>query len=153
MAYFLLKVSCVYIASVGFGIIVNLPRKALNVAGVNGVLGWLVYYFIMQFNHDLGLANFAGGVVIGLFSIVISRLKKMPGILFDFPGLVPLVPGGQAYNAIKNFALGNYQEAFNFFSQVIWIAGSIAIGFIVAEICLYLYLKVKRTVLTYQKSR
>ncbi len=69
----------------------------------------------------------------------------MPSILFDVPGLVPLVPGGQAYNSIKNFALGNYQVAFNYLSQVVWIAGSIALGFIVAELVNKIQQKFRQT--------
>ncbi len=67
----------------------------------------------------------------------------MPSILFDVPGLVPLVPGGQAYNTIKNLALGDYQVAFNYLSEVVWIAGSIALGFIVAELINKIRIKIK----------
>ncbi len=96
-----------------------------------------------QYVGGLGAANFFGGLTIGLVSVIIAHLKKMPSILFDVPGLVPLVPGGQAYNTIKNFAMGNYQVAFNYLSEVVWIAGSIALGFIVAELINKIRIKIK----------
>ncbi|GAY73295.1 threonine/serine exporter family protein [Lentilactobacillus kosonis] len=146
MTDFIVKIVCVYLAAVGFGIIVNLPHKALNSAGFVGVIGWLVYYMMMQVNGGLGSANFLGGLTIGVCSIVFARIKKMPAILFDVPGLVPLVPGGQAYNSIKSFATGHYEAAFSYLSEVIWIAGSIALGFIVAELCLKIDNKVRRAI-------
>ncbi|WP_283679773.1 threonine/serine exporter family protein [Lentilactobacillus sp. Marseille-Q4993] len=144
MWIFIIKIICVYLSAVGFGLIINLPHKALNAAGINGVIGWLVYFTILQNFGGLASANFFGGLSVGLVSIVVARFKKMPAILFDVPGLVPLVPGGQAYNAIKNFALGNYNVAFDFLAQVIWIAGSIALGFIVAELCLKVEKRVRK---------
>lgn len=153
MSSLIINIICVYLASVGFGLIVNLPHKALNAAGLDGVLGWLVYYVLMQTTGGIGSANFFGGLVIGLCSIVLARMKKMPAILFDVPGLVPLVPGGQAYNAIKNFAMGNYTEAFNYLAQVVWIAGAIALGFIVAELCLKIDVKIRRVTRARRISR
>ncbi|GEP24428.1 MAG: threonine/serine exporter family protein [Lentilactobacillus diolivorans] len=134
MELFIIKCFCVYLSGVGFGLIVNLPHKALNIAGFNALLGWLVYYVIINAWGGLGSANFFGGLCIGVVSVLIARWKKMPSILFDVPGLVPLVPGGQAYNAIKSFAMGSYESAFSYLSEVVWIAGSIALGFIVAEL-------------------
>lgn len=143
MSLFIIKCICVYFSGIGFGLIVNLPHRALNVAGITATLSWLVYYGVMNTWGGLGAANFLGGLTIGLVSVVIAHLKKMPSILFDVPGLVPLVPGGQAYNTIKNFALGDYQVAFNYLSEVVWIAGSIALGFIVAELINKIRIKIK----------
>ncbi|MSE22285.1 hypothetical protein GKC44_13795, partial [Lactobacillus parabuchneri] len=42
-----------------------------------------------------------------------------------------------------NFAMGNYQVAFNYLSEVVWIAGSIALGFIVAELINKIRIKLK----------
>ncbi len=134
MGLFIFKSLCVYLSGVGFGLIVNLPHKALNMAGINALVAWLVYFYVMNTWGSLGSANFFGGLSIGVVSVIVAKWKKMPSILFDVPGLVPLVPGGQAYNTIKNFAMGDYQSAFSYLSEVIWIAGSIALGFIVAEL-------------------
>ncbi len=137
MLIFWFKVICVYFSSVGFGLFMNLPHKALNFAGFDGVLGWLIYYWIITpYPAAIGQANFWGGLVVGLSAIIFARIKRMPSILFEVTGLVPLVPGGQAYNFIKNFALGNYSAALNYLDQVILIAGGIALGFIVSELLL-----------------
>ncbi|UDM32344.1 threonine/serine exporter family protein [Lentilactobacillus laojiaonis] len=144
MTMFILKVICVYLSTVGFGLIVNLPRRALNEAGIIGLIGWLVYYGITYFGGGMGTANFGGSLVIGLLSIGFARFKKMPGIIFQIPALVPLVPGGQAYQFIKNFAMSKYVMALDYLSQVIWIAGAIALGFIVAEIVFKVNMKLNK---------
>ncbi|EEI19157.1 threonine/serine exporter family protein [Lentilactobacillus hilgardii] len=151
--FFIIKCICVYLSGIGFGLIVNLPHKALNIAGFNALLGWLVYYVIINTWGGLGSSNFFGGLCIGVTSVIIARWKKMPSILFDVPGLVPLVPGGQAYNTIKSFAMGNYQAAFSYLSEVIWIAGSIALGFIVAELVNKIRIKVERDLKKLKRSR
>lgn len=134
MVFLILKIVCVYLSGVGFGLIVNLPYRALNLAGISGVVGWGSYFLVDSLpNTGIGIANFSGALALGIFSMMVARMVQMPSILFDVPGLVPLVPGGQAYEVIKNFATGHYNEAWSYATQVIWIAGSIALGFITAE--------------------
>ena len=58
----------------------------------------------------------------------------MPAIIFNIPSLVSFVPGSQAYQMVRNFALGNYREAVSFTLQVIMITGAIALGFLLAEL-------------------
>lgn len=76
MSLFIIKCICVYFSGIGFGLIVNLPHRALNVAGITATLSWLVYYAIMNTWGGLGSANFFGGLTIGLVSVVIAHLKK-----------------------------------------------------------------------------
>ncbi|MBF5067054.1 threonine/serine exporter, partial [Salmonella enterica subsp. enterica serovar Istanbul] len=49
------------------------------------------------------------------------------------PSLVPLVPGGQSYRVVRNLVTGQPDLAYQYFVQVVIIAGVIAIGFLVAE--------------------
>ena len=67
---------------------------------------------------------------------------KMPMILFNIPSLVPLVPGGQAYRAVRYFAIGKNDLALSYLVQVGMIAGSIAVGFFLAEFVSQVYFKI-----------
>ncbi len=58
MTFFMIKCVCVYLSGIGFGLIVNLPHKALNIAGINATIGWLVYYWILTTWGGLGAPNF-----------------------------------------------------------------------------------------------
>ncbi|WP_086348077.1 threonine/serine exporter family protein [Candidatus Enterococcus clewellii] len=122
-----------YLGTVAFGVITNIPRKALNVCGITGALGWMI--FILTRNLEVGdeFANFFSALCIGLLSIYFSRKKKMPTIIFNIPSLVPLVPGGPAYQAVRNFVLDNYISGLHSTMTVIMTAGSIAAGFMVTS--------------------
>ena len=67
----------------------------------------------------------------------------MPTILFNIPSLVPLVPGGQAYQAVRYFALNDNTVALRYVVQVAMIAGAIAMGFFLAELLGQAYYRLK----------
>lgn len=141
MAYLLMQIICCYLATLGFGIIVNIPHRALNACGWVGVLGWLTYLGLKQLNSGTVLANLIAALVIGLSSMIMAKRAKMPMILFNVPSLVPLVPGGQAYKAVRNFAFGHDLLAINYLVQVTMIAGSIAMGYFISELIARTYFK------------
>ena len=55
------------------------------------------------------------------------------------PGIIPLVPGGTAYEATRYLVSNDYTQAVNTFLEVTLISGSIAFGILVAEILYYIY--------------
>ena len=123
-----------YVATIAFGILLNIPRRALNLSGWIGVLGYLIYRVTIIVGGGYVVGNLLGAVAIGVASLQAARVKKMPMILFNIPALVPLVPGGQAYEMIKNFALGQNDTALTFLLQVVMISGAIAFGFLLSEL-------------------
>lgn len=122
------------IATIGFGIIINIPHRALIVAGVIGGVSWTIYWVMLQVHLGLALSALTATTVIALLSLFAARRMKMPMIIFNIPGIVPLVPGGQAYQMIRNFALSHNDLAIHFMMEVGEIAGSIGIGFLMAEL-------------------
>ncbi|MFD1392817.1 threonine/serine exporter family protein [Lacticaseibacillus jixianensis] len=130
----LVQVSFSYLSTIAFAIIINVPHKALNLAGWAGAAGWLVYWGLMQLATGRMLANLLGALTIGLCGIVFSRLKKMPVIIFNIPGLVPLVPGATAYQAVRALVLGDLDEALSLTFRVAMVAGAIAVGFLLAQL-------------------
>ncbi|MCI1987433.1 MAG: threonine/serine exporter family protein [Lactobacillus sp.] len=131
----LIQISFSYLSTVAFAIIINVPRKALNLAGWAGAIGWLVYW-VLLYDLDVGrmLANLLGAFAIGLCGMIFSRLKKMPVIIFNIPGLVPLVPGATAYQAVRALVLGQVTEASRLTVRVAMVAGAIAVGFMLAQL-------------------
>lgn len=133
-----------YLSSLGFGVIINVPRRALNACGFVGMFGWLTYLLIKEVESGAMLANLGAALVIGLCSIFMARWQKMPTILFNIPSLVPLVPGGQAYQAVRYFALNDNTIALRYVVQVAMIAGAIAMGFFLAELIGQSYYRLKK---------
>lgn len=133
-----------YIATMGFGFLINIPRNALLGSGAVGSIGWMTYILVYHFHLGTMMANLSGALVVGLGASIMARLKKMPMILFNVPGMVPLVPGSQSYKAIYNFAFGRNSVALHYLVQVAMIAGAIAMGFFLAEMLTRMFFKVKK---------
>ncbi|OEG08432.1 hypothetical protein BCR25_13550 [Enterococcus termitis] len=123
-----------YLSTVTFGIVTNVPRKLLNACGITGVVGWMIFWSTKNLEAGAIFANFLGAIGIGLMSIFFSRRKKMPMTIFNIPSLVPLVPGGPAYQAVRSIVLGDYISGVHLIIKVIMTAGAIAAGFMVTGI-------------------
>lgn len=135
-----------YISTITFGIITNIPRRALLTCGLTGMAGWMTYWIAYTHEVGLGFSNFLGALVIGLLSIFFSRKQLMPMIIFNIPSLVPLVPGGPAYKAVREILLQNYELGFKNLMIVVITAGAIAAGFMATTV-------VERTFAKYQQIK
>lgn len=130
-----------YLATIGFAVTLNIPRKALNVCGLIGVLGWMTYKVFYLWHSGMVLASLVAALVIGLFSFIAAKVKQMPMVLFNVPSLVPLVPGGQAYRAVYYFAFKDDEMALRYLVEAAMIAGALALGFFLAELLTQFYYK------------
>lgn len=124
-----------YLSTICFGILLHIPHRAYNAAGIIGGGVWVVYW-IMYYQEKIGLAfsNLLAAILIALFSRSAAQHKKMPTIVFEVPALVPFVPGGQAYKMVRNFAIGNSHMVAVYFYQVVVIVGAITLGFGLGEL-------------------
>lgn len=136
-----------FFSTVSFGVLTNIPRRALLASGITGCIGWLIYVGIHSHGGGLGVANFLATFVIGCFSIFFSRKKRIPMIIFNIPSLVPLVPGGPAYKAVRELVLGNNTVAFENIMIVMVTAGSIASAFMMTSLVERIIIKWKKSTL------
>ncbi|VDG32589.1 threonine/serine exporter [Lactobacillus sp.] [Lactiplantibacillus mudanjiangensis] len=128
------QLALAYVAVLGFGLIINIPRRALNVAGWIGTLTWGCYLIVQSFDGGVVLGSLIGSIGIGVLGNLAAHYKKMPSIIFNIPSLVSFVPGSQAYQMVRTFAVGRYLTAVGFMLQVVMITGAIALGFLLAEL-------------------
>jgi uncharacterized membrane protein YjjB (DUF3815 family) len=92
-------------------------------------------------------ASFAGAFIIGAAHILSKRFR-MPMIIFSVPGIILLVPGGLAYNAMRNIVENDYLTAISYASKAFMTSGAIAMGLVFAEVLMQLifrYLSRKKT--------
>ncbi|GMA47522.1 threonine/serine exporter family protein [Tetragenococcus muriaticus] len=130
---FFLQFSLSFFSSAAFGIIANIPRRALLTSGFTGAIGWMIYFYLDQIFHSIASANFVAAFMIGCLSIFFSKKQKMPMIIFYIPGLIPLVPGGPSYEAVRAFALGDPNIGFQKLMVVSTTAISIVGGLLVTS--------------------
>jgi len=136
------------IIAISFAIIFNAPRKKLLACGVVGMSGWMIYSGYSMLTGDSVQASFAGAFVVALAAHILSKRFKMPMILFSVPGIILLVPGGLAYNAMRNIVENDYLTAISFASRAFMTSGAIAMGLVFAEVLMQLifkYLRKKET--------
>ncbi|MFE4571921.1 threonine/serine exporter family protein [Paenibacillus chitinolyticus] len=132
-----------YIASTAFGIIFNVPRNTLIQCGFVGMMGWLVYVALVRSDTNAIVATLAAAFFVTVISRVFARLYKTPIIVFSVAGIIPLVPGGMAYDAMRSFVENDYNLAVQLAAKAFMISGSIAAGLIFSEVMNQLFKRPK----------
>jgi uncharacterized membrane protein YjjB (DUF3815 family) len=137
-----------FIIAISFAIIFNAPRKKLVACGVVGMSGWLIFSGFTLVSGDSVQASFAGAFMVALAAHILSKRFRMPMIIFSVPGIILLVPGGLAYNAMRNIVENDYLTAIGFASKAFMTSGAIAMGLVFAEVLMQLvfrYLRKRKT--------
>lgn len=130
-----------FLAAMSFGVIFNTPRRTLLSCGLVGMTGWLIYRVFVLFLEDPVQATFAGAFSVALVAHLLAKKFKMPMIIFSVAGIIPLVPGSKAYNAMRSIVENNYLEAITFASEALMISGAVAMGLVFAEVLMQMVFK------------
>ncbi|GAA4872876.1 threonine/serine exporter family protein [Paenibacillus vulneris] len=123
-----------FIASAAFGIIFNVPRRNLLQCGFVGMIGWLLYILSMRLSANPIVSSLAAAFVVTVLSQLLAKIYKTPIIIFSVSGIIPLVPGGLAYDAMRNIVENQYDVAVQLAAKAFMISGAIAIGLIFSEV-------------------
>ena len=100
-----------FLATVGFSIFFNSPKKSLLPAGIIGAIGWTL-----------------AATLISLLSEILARKMKFPAIIFVIPGILPLIPGLGLYNTMLSLVEGSYSNAISIGTDALFVSASIAMG-------------------------
>ncbi len=144
-----------FLATAGFSIFFNSPKKSLFPVGIIGGIGWTVYILLFNFTENSILSNFLAATLISLLSEILARKMKYPAIIFAIPGILPLIPGLGLYNTMLSLVEGNYLNAASIGSEALFASASIAMGvlFITSLVKTYFILihKIQKSKLQLQK--
>ncbi|MDQ0345361.1 threonine/serine exporter family protein [Lederbergia wuyishanensis] len=144
MIYYLSHLILSMISAIGFGIIFNAPRKALFHCGVVGMAGWFVYIVMIDSGVDVVHAAFSGAFIVAIIGHIMAKRNKTPIIVYIVAGIIPLVPGGTAYDAMRHVASNDYSNAIPLAMKAFIIASSIAMGLVFAEVLVQFILKITK---------
>jgi len=122
------------VASAGFGVIFNVPKKSLFKCGTVGMIGWFIYILLVNEPFDDVFATFVAAFFVAVISQIFARLEKTPVTIFSVCGIIPLVPGGLAYDAMRHFVTNDYNVAIQLAAKAFMISGAIAIGLVFSEV-------------------
>lgn len=137
-----------FIATSCFGVVFNAPTKAIPICGLVGSVGWFVYYVLFQSGVDEVQASFLGAFVVAIVAHLFARKFRMPMIVFSISGILPLVPGGIAYNTMRNVVERDYTTALQNGMRAFMISGAIAMGLVFAEVIIQLLFRMMRKGIT-----
>lgn len=127
-----------FVATACFGVIFNAPIKALPYCGFVGAVGWTIYYVLYEQGLDEVQASFVGAFIVAIVAYMFARRYRMPMIVFSVSGIIPLVPGGLAYNTMRNIVELDYIMGLQNGMRAFMISGSIAMGLVFAEVIMQL---------------
>lgn len=116
------------LATTGFAVLFNAPRRTLGLYAIMGAAAWLARELMLGLGASPALANLAGGLVIGSISELGARRFQAPALIFLVAGFVPLIPGVLAYQAIVHALNADYVAALSSAIRTALLAGALAIG-------------------------
>jgi uncharacterized membrane protein YjjB (DUF3815 family) len=122
-----------FLATAAFGILFNAPRNSLIKCGMVGMIGWLIYFLIELNTRDAAGATFAAAFIVGVISHMLAKWYRTPVIVFSVAGIIPLVPGGISYDAMRHFVEIDYYNAMNLAGRAFLLSGAIAMGLVFSE--------------------
>lgn len=149
---FVIQVATSFIAISCFAVLFNAPVKLLPYCGVVGAVGWSVNNYLNQYGVDAVQGSFIGAFIVAIIAHLFARKFKVPVLVFSVSGIISLVPGSTAYNAMRNMIEFNYIVGVEYAIRAMMISGALAMGLIFAEVFMMLLLQSKQKGLTSMDS-
>lgn len=119
-----------FIATAGFCIMFNIPKRHILFCGLLGVVSWFVYLLLKPPVGEV-IATFAATCAIVLLSRVFSVIRKCPLAVLLIPGIIPLAPGSAIYYTAYYFVTNDMKKAGEYGFLTLKIAFAIVLGIIV----------------------
>ena len=128
-----------FLASLGFAVVFNCPKKACFTSGIGGGFAWVIYVYIYLKTMNEVLGIFVASLFAAAFSRFFSYRHMEPSTVFLLPGVIPLVPGSTMYTTMKGILESNIYETFMEATKALKFAGVIAIAIMIVFVLPYSY--------------
>lgn len=115
---------CAFLACFGFCFVFNVRGFGILICCTGGALGWLVYLLA----GSTVPAAFLAAFVIGVYSETMARIRHCPVTAYLLIALLPLVPGGGVYYAMRYGIEGSTQRFLSTLLSTFGMAAALAIG-------------------------
>lgn len=122
-----------FLATIGFSIIFNAPRKSLFYCGLCGAAGWTIFKALTNAGTNPVNANLIASICVASAGEILSRIDKKPVTVFVIPGIICLVPGYGVYLTMRYLIQDNLTTGIEIGLQTLFSAGAIATGVILVS--------------------
>ncbi|MFZ5641088.1 MAG: threonine/serine exporter family protein [Bacillota bacterium] len=143
------KMLLAFTLSLFTGVTLHVPVHTWLAVGVTGTLGWVVNAVLLDRELPGVIAAAGGAMVVGLSAEILARIQKEPATVYIVAGIIPLVPGVIAYNAMLGFLENRYNRGLALGFEAFLIAAYIAAGLAVVSVVVNYLTKILRR--TYRK--
>lgn len=116
-----------------FGIIFNVRKERLIYASIIGMFAGLVWQLCVNLNFGFIVSQFFAAVTLSGLSEYFSRKIKTPVTTFIICSLIPLVPGGGMYLAMRAIMESNSELGNRILLETLEQSGALTLGIVVVS--------------------
>ncbi|MGO4890175.1 threonine/serine exporter family protein [Anaerobacillus sp. MEB173] len=127
-----LEILFVFIATIAFGILFNVPTTAILFGSIAGTIGFTFLRLLPAYGVTTIFATVVASFFVAMMSHFLAKKFRAPVTIFIIPGIIPLVPGSKAYFTMLAFVEGNYLGGLELGIETMLQAGAIAAGLVFA---------------------
>lgn len=117
-----------FVATTGFGLLFNVPRRTLAACGLTGGIGLAVRSVAVKLGaSDIGGA-FLGALTVALVGFLLARSYRVPRTIFTITGVLPMIPGSLAFTTMIQLTTGDFQKGITSGLQTALVVAALAMG-------------------------
>ena len=132
-------------ATIGYALIFNQPRRHLAATVLAGAAGWILYLYAVSLGTGEAFSCFLSAFLVTVLSQLFARLLKDPVMIFCIPGIMPIVPGAAMYRTMRAFIEHDMAQAAAAGYSAITMAAAIALGLLAASSLAHILTAVRHT--------
>ncbi len=128
-----LQIAVSLFGTLGFGVLFNIRGKKLAIAGVGGMVAWLLYLLLFKLLENEVLCYLIVSLSMAIYSEIAARRLKTPAITFEILSLIPLIPGSALYYSIAYALEGDQQLFIEKAVHTLSLAAALSVGIILVS--------------------
>ena len=117
-----------FFGTVGFAMLVHIPKRAWFLSGLIASLSYLVYWFMTYLGLPDPMAIFIGSLFGSLCGLLSARRMKIIGTVFLMSAVIPVVPGLGLYRMMAALGRGQIADGASVGIQTMITVAMIALG-------------------------
>lgn len=125
-----MEVFASFLGTIGFCLLLYVPRQEYLSCGLVGAGGWLCYLLCKPAFSDY-IATFCAILLVAFLSRILAVLRRQPSNVFLIPGFLPMVPGKGIYDTIYSLMLGQIDQGVSKGLYTLKIVGVIVLGIMI----------------------
>ena len=136
------------IASIGFSMIFNVPRRLLPIIALGGILAvGLRNIAVLQFGMSQAAGSFLGAAAVGILALKAVHWFHTPNIILTIPSAIPMIPGVLLYRLlfelinIRSIDAAALMDGLRSGVEAVTIIVAIAVGVTIPNIFMHRYIE------------